>query len=98
MKKKIKKGLMLILLGTLSISGCKKTGNLIDEKIPSKAENLPNNLIEVKIFYAMILGVDSSMINYNDVKKTFSIKNTKVEESFELINESYLIYKKHNVK
>ncbi len=89
---------MLILLGTLSISGCKKTGNLIDKKIPSKAENLPNNLIEVKTFYAMILGVDSSMINYNDVKKTFSIKNTKVEESFELINESYLMYKKHNVK
>lgn len=101
MNRKLKIASILILVGTLSIIGCKKSGNLVDEKAPTRAKNssnLPKNFIEVKTFYGMILGVDSAMINYNEVKKTFFIKNTKVEESFELINESYLIYKKHNLK
>lgn len=104
MNKNLKRGSILILLGgivTLSIIGCKKADNLVEEKISTKersSSNLPNNFIEVKTFYAKILGVDSAMINYNEAKKSFFIKNTKVEESFKLINESYLINKKHNLK
>lgn len=104
MKKKMNVWTVLILIGGIGIiafSGCKKGDGFIDEKLHNKVEvksKLPNNFVEVKTFYAMILGVDSAMINYNETNKTFFIKNTKVEESFELIKESYLIYKKHNLK
>ena len=103
MKRKIKTIGLLMFAGLINaslVTSCKKNENLSNEKVIRMSNKLvqPDNFKEVKAFYGMTLGIDSSLINYNNEKKTFFIPNTKVDESYELINQSYLIFKKHNLK